>query len=117
LTQLTFRIGTDGTDGTRHPDVYPTTFLETFSSVLYDVAVFQPYAEFFAWLYSLPEHTTDADDIVIGKWLQLNGVRPYRYAIQRSMLTHDAQNTQELSTLNLQGNNMAVFESMRFARW
>lgn len=97
-------------------ELVPTTFLENYAGALYDARLFEPLDAFLTWVAdSVPQHASFADDIIIGRWLQMKGVRPMRVAWTKWPVQHDAASTPELRDFNLAGdNNMATFEALQF---
>jgi len=53
-----------------------TSFLETFSGVLYDADLFLPFNTFSSWYDTLPKDVYNADDIIIGAWINKRGANP-----------------------------------------
>lgn len=99
-------------------ETHDVTFLETVSGAMYDFEVFQPLEVFFEWLNNVPDFTHDADDILIGKWIRdisPLGIKPKRFATDRELVVHHAEDTPELRNINLSGNNIKSAVALNFA--
>jgi len=88
-------------------------FLETFASVCYDINLFD-INDMRLWVKQLPPETFYVDDIVIGAWLWKNNVRPRIIKICNNLKLyhHDAENTEELSSDNLNYRNIKVLSKL-----
>ena len=88
-------------------------FLETFASVCYDINLFD-INDMRLWVKQLPPETFYVDDIVIGAWLWKNNVTPRIIKIAKNLKLyyHDAENTEELSSDNLNYRNIKVFNKL-----
>jgi hypothetical protein len=66
------------------------------------------------WVKQLPPETFYVDDIVIGAWLWKNNVTPRIIKIPKNLKLyyHDAENTEELSSDNLNYRNIKVFNKL-----
>jgi hypothetical protein len=99
----------------------PTAFLETYAGVMYDASLFLPYANIRDWVASLPSNCHNADDILIGAWVQRKGVISMRLASEKDPYKHDAAGTTELRSINLGDNNDIVvqylFDNFEFPHW
>jgi hypothetical protein len=116
LPELHYKHGM--TDVNQEYETHDVTFLETVSGAMYDFEVFQPLEVFFEWLSNVPDFTHDADDILIGKWIRDEstlGIKPKRFATDRELVVHHAEDTPELRTINLSGNNIKSAVALNFA--
>ena len=89
-------------------------FLETFASVCYDIKLFN-INNMRLWAKQLPPDTFYVDDIVIGAWLWKNNVIPCIISIPNynlKLYNHDAENTPELSSNNMNYRNIKVLSEL-----
>jgi hypothetical protein len=88
-------------------------FLETFASVCYDINLFN-INNMRSWAKQLPPDTFYVDDIVIGAWLWKNNVIPCIISIHNNLklYNHDAENTPELSSNNMNYRNIKVLSEL-----
>jgi hypothetical protein len=89
-------------------------FLETFASVCYDIKLFN-INNMRSWAKQLPPDTFYVDDIVIGAWLWKNNVIPCIISIPNynlKLYNHDAENTPELSSNNMNYRNIKVLSEL-----
>jgi hypothetical protein len=98
-----------------------TAFLETYAGVIYNADLFAPLSEFRNWVLSLPSMCQNADDIVIGAWISRRGCQPIRLPSRGVAAQHDAEGTEQLNEINLNGNNTAVlryfYDYFYFSEW
>jgi len=101
-------------------------FLETYAGVLYDVGLFAPLATMWAWIGKLPPNCLQADDILIGAWINRMPVVPVQSILSAEGKTdsyiHDAGDTPELRNQNVVGDNNVqvlqhLMDHLEFRRW
>lgn len=83
-------------------------FLETYAGVLYKGYLLQKLDEYHQ---ILQKTCTSQDDIVIGKHLKNQGVKPYIIKCN-TISQHDAKNTPELSNTNLSTGNKQCYDQI-----
>jgi len=83
-------------------------FLETYAGVLYKGYLLQKLDKFYQ---TLDQTCMNQDDIVIGKHLQNQGIIPH--VIKCNIISeHDAQNTTQLSSMNLSTGNKKCYNQI-----
>lgn len=92
-------------------DINGLNFLETFASVCYDIRLFDVNA-MRTWLKELPPDSFYVDDIVIGAWLWKNNGTPHKIRTDEKLYHHDAEDTPQLSQVNLANRNLKVFTDL-----
>jgi len=101
-------------------------FLETYAGVLYDVGLFAPLAAMWAWIEKLPPNCLQADDILIGAWINRLPLVPVQSILaavgDRGSNVHDAGDTPELRNQNVVGDNNVrvlqhLMDHLEFRRW